>query len=56
MSAPVTTDTRPYLTDVVTVSDLLIQEFNNWTNSKDSMLSPTTSCWCRSDLDTDPVE
>lgn len=56
MSAPVKSETLRYLADSVTVSDLLIHEFNSWTNSKDAMLSPTTSCWCQADLTTDRVE
>lgn len=53
MSAPVDNATMPRLTTVATVSDLLIQEFNNWTNSTETMLSPTTSCWCQVDVTTD---
>lgn len=35
---------------------LAIHEFDQWTNPKQSVLSPTTMCWCQADLVMEPAK
>ena len=37
----------------LTVSDLVIEEFDQWSNPARSVSSPTTMCWCRDDVTVD---
>jgi hypothetical protein len=50
MSAPAVNEANVFGNDNGTACDLLIEEFSNWSNSKNAQISPTTSCWCRADL------
>lgn len=33
-----------------TLVDLVIEEFDQWSNPRQWALSPTTTCWCQADL------
>lgn len=56
MSVLVTNDPRISTTRAIAISDLVITEFDQWTNPKDSMLSGTTICWYPEDFTSEPVE
>jgi|GEM_PF-4074276 len=56
MSVLVTNDPRISVAEVLTFSNLVITEFDQWTNPKDSMLSGTTICWYPEDFTGEPVE
>lgn len=55
MLAPATNDVNRSFTDALTVGDLVIYEFDQWTNAKDAMLSPTSICWTTQDLVSEPA-
>lgn len=38
------------------LSDLVIQEFDQWSNPAEPAFTPTTSCWCRQDPAGDTLE
>jgi hypothetical protein len=40
----------------LTVTDLVIHEFDQWSNAQDAMLAPTTICTCRQDLAAEAAE
>jgi len=57
MSAPTLSEVRPLGADVLTVSDLMILDFDYWVNPKSAMVSPTTFCsGCGFDLAADSAE
>jgi hypothetical protein len=38
------------------LADLAIHEFDQWTNPKNSILAPTTMCWCQHDISMEPAK
>lgn len=55
MSTLMTSELRP-AADLCGASDLMIHEFDSWTNSREPVFSPTTMCWCRLDFTSEATE